>query len=454
MSKNYYKHDLNSTCSNPNINNNVVGGQVLFKDVKQGIDKTINRPQFNKFINDVISINNEQETLKVFNALNSDKNRTGINRVIERPQFYKGMVYPRRGYDFNGMEKLNIQQNGIKVQLGQQTLNELFRTEINDPNDTTYAAEGRAQRKITVYKNIADATLSVSEKITMLKTIILTQPNLNLTAIDDILTVVKDFLNIQKIGNMTQVDLDMLSESLKLMKYSKTWMDLPVAPLQRFMTLNEYLTLGASSSINLLLLNPYNPPNPLRQINKTVRYLQIPRGPPRGPYNIVANLNEIYIDIIDTINLLSQHADEVNPDKRLVLDLEDRAIIPLAYALDILNNNRMTYINETIDQEYLRVVAVPVSRSSSVPVSSSSSVPVSSSSSVPVPIAPPLITPPITPILLTKAQLIAQQKLDAEAYAQQKLAEAIQNGQTFTSGGNQNKFLASKRTEYINNNPI
>ena len=138
----------------------------------------------------------------------------------------------------------------------------------------------------------------------------------------------------------------------------------------------------------------------------------------------------------------------------MALDLEDRAIIPLVYAIDILNNNRMTYTNETIDQEYLRVVAVPVSSSSSVPVSSSSSVPVSSSSSVPVPIAPPLITPPITPILLTKAQLIAQQKLDAEAYAQQKLAEAIQNGQTFTSGGNQNKFLASKRTEYINNNPI
>ena len=82
MSKNYYKHDLNSTCSNPNINNNVVGGQILFKDVKQGIDKTINRPQFNKYINDVISINNEQETLKVFNSLNSGKNRTGINRVI------------------------------------------------------------------------------------------------------------------------------------------------------------------------------------------------------------------------------------------------------------------------------------------------------------------------------------------------------------------------------------
>ena len=79
MSKNYYKHDLNSTCSNPNINNNVVGGQVLFMDVKVGIDKSINRPQFNKFINDVISINNEEETLKVFNALNSDENRTGIN---------------------------------------------------------------------------------------------------------------------------------------------------------------------------------------------------------------------------------------------------------------------------------------------------------------------------------------------------------------------------------------
>ena len=342
------------------------------------------------------------------------------------------------------MEKLNIQQNGIKVQLGQQTLNELFRTEINDPNDTTYIVENRAQRKITVYKNIADATLSVSEKITMLKTIILTQPNLNLTAIDDILTVVKDFLNIQKIGNMTQVDLDMLSESLKLMKYSKTWMDLPVAPLQRFMTLNEYLTLGASSSINLLLLNPYNPPNPLRQINKTVRYLQIPRGPPRGPYNILANLNEIYIDIIDTINLLSQHADEVNPDKRLILDLEDRAIIPLAYALDILNNNRMTYINETIDQEYLRVVAVPV-----VPV-----VPVPSSSSVPI--APPLITPstpPGPPVPPSKAQLIVQQKLDADAYSQQQLTQAIANGQKFRRGGRQ-QFLANKRQEYINNNPV
>ena len=230
-------------------------------------------------------------------------------------------------------------------------------------------------------------------------------------------------------------------------------MDLPMAPLQRFMTLNEYLTLGASSSINLLLLNPYNPPNILRQINKTVRYLQIPRGPPRGPYNILVNLNEIYIDIIDTINLLSQHADEVNPDKRLILDLEDRAIIPLAYALDILNNNRMTYINETIDQEYLRVVTVPVSSSSSVPVSSSSSVPVSSSSSVPVS-SSSSITPPITPILPTKAQLIAQQKLNADAYAQQKLAEAIQNGQTFTSGGNKNKYLSSKRKEYIKNNPI
>ena len=110
----------------------------------------------------------------------------------------------------------------------------------------------------------------------------------------------------------------------------------------------------------------------------------------------------------------------------------------------------MTYINETIDNEYLRAVAGPALPPSGPPPGPAPA-PAPAPSPAPAPGGPP--TPPITPILPTKAQLIAQQKLDAEAYAQQKLAESIQNGQIFTSG-NQKKYLTSKRKEYIKNNPI
>jgi hypothetical protein len=554
MRKTYYKHEANSTLSYPNINYNVVSnklGKHGFDDLRINNKNSIERPYFNKQINDTVNVYNEEQTLKIFNSLNSNMLRTGINRSIERPQYYKGMVYPRRGYDFNGMEKLNIQQNGIKIQLGEKTLNELFKTEVLDETDVTFNAEGRPQRKKVVYKNITDMSLSISDKLTMLKTMILTNPNVSLSAVDDILIAVKDFLNINALSKLTQQDMDMLSESLKLMKYSKTWTDLPMAPLQRWITLREYLTTAPAPAINLLLLNPFNPPNPMRPIDKTVRYLQIPqRRPAIGVnYGNIANLIDIQIDLIDAINKLSKHADKIDPDHRLMLDLEDRALVPLIYAVTEYNNNPLAYPNETLMTEYARVVApagpAPApsgpagpppagpppagppsgpptagppsgppsgpppagppsagpsssSSSSSVPSSSSSSsvppAPILTSSSIPVapalprtpqqrlpqplprpwflprqpqpqaqpqaptssssstPINTPVITPSTSPVL-TKAQALAKQKQDAEAYAQAKLTRAVASGKTFKRGERQT-FLKDKRDEYINANPI
>jgi hypothetical protein len=87
---NYYKHDFNSTCENPKIIDNVVYN-MKFKNSSTNLKHsdatynitTLQRPEYKKLINDVVSVNNYGETKK---ALNSITKRTGENYKLERPK--------------------------------------------------------------------------------------------------------------------------------------------------------------------------------------------------------------------------------------------------------------------------------------------------------------------------------------------------------------------------------
>ena len=342
---NYYKHDFNSTCENPKIIDNVVYNMkfknstinLKNKDATYNIT-TLQRPSYKKLINDVVSVNNYGDTEK---ALNKITKRTGENYKLERPSFHKDMVYPRYGYDFNGMEKLNIQQNGIKIQLGNKTLNEMFRTQINDPTDINYKQEGRPQRKVYKYMNIADSKLNISEKINVIQEAVRSDPAIseNKEAVDRILNVVLGFFNLENIQNMEDKDLDELISILSSIKYSSNWRIIPNKPRFRFLTWELYENSPVQPYYNILLSSPYTLQDG-RPPTEPIEYHGRTGG--KGSKILIQN-----ISLFKALGLLKSYSKE--KEKFFVLDLENNSLIPFKMANEIVQSDLETYKNEVIN---------------------------------------------------------------------------------------------------------
>ena len=99
--------------------------------------------------------------------------------------------------DFDRLRALDIQNNGIKIQLGDKTLSEMFHVQLDDPTDVTWIAEknrmvaeykrrglsdqdilreldankplGREQRKVSKMQNFNMSNMTVAQKIEELK---------------------------------------------------------------------------------------------------------------------------------------------------------------------------------------------------------------------------------------------------------------------------------------------
>ena len=142
------------------------------------------RPSFN---NDTININSNVMPIMPPEAV------ANIGNTILRPNFISPEIQSRTVVDFDKLKAIDIENEGIKVQLGQSTIDELFKSRAPDPRDVSWLREkarmirgfkrdgmnanqikielqtnkplGREQRTIEVKHNVAHSKLSTASKL-------------------------------------------------------------------------------------------------------------------------------------------------------------------------------------------------------------------------------------------------------------------------------------------------
>ena len=152
---------------------------------KTGTIFSIQRPAFKLGVS---NININEKAPKIVNNRNGDGNYN-----IVRHNFELSEIKPRMAGDF----KQQIESEGIKVQLSDKTLEQLFKIKIGDKTDTQWLTEkarlealyrargmtpeqiareieinkplSREQRTITSNQNIAQSTLSIGDKFNEIK---------------------------------------------------------------------------------------------------------------------------------------------------------------------------------------------------------------------------------------------------------------------------------------------
>ena len=124
--------------------------------------------------------------------------RNGLgNYEIIRRNFEKPAIRPRIAGDFDKLQAIDIETQGTIIQLSDKTIEKLFKVKIPDKTDTQWLAEkarltalytarrmtpqeierelevnkplGREQRKLTSNQNIAESSLSTTEKLEEIK---------------------------------------------------------------------------------------------------------------------------------------------------------------------------------------------------------------------------------------------------------------------------------------------
>lgn len=118
-------------------------------------------------------------------------NPNGFTSVGNR----RGFIAPEilaRIVDFDALQVLNLNEEGQKVTLSDKSLKDLLEIKVPDPKDDTYVAEGRPQRKISKTVNLADATLTLSDKMNAIATAMTTGNTDTLSGVQALRTAVEN----------------------------------------------------------------------------------------------------------------------------------------------------------------------------------------------------------------------------------------------------------------------
>ena len=119
--------------------------------------------------------------------------RTGLgNYNITRNNFLSPPIRGRDTLDFDRLQAQEIENAGVKVQLGDSTLEKLFKIQVDDPSDVSWIGEkkrrlangeteeqievdpplGRQQRKVSKMTNFGQQNLSLEDKLEQMKTVL------------------------------------------------------------------------------------------------------------------------------------------------------------------------------------------------------------------------------------------------------------------------------------------
>jgi hypothetical protein len=150
------------------------------------VDKQFNwnRPAFRS--GDRANVNNNVEMPK--NKRSGDGNRNMV-----RNNFISPPIRGREELDFEKLQAQDISEGGIKVQLGDKTIEQLFKIQVPDPTDIEWINEynrriaanetpddlaqmppfGRPQRQVSQTKNFAQQGMQLNERVDMLSAAVL-----------------------------------------------------------------------------------------------------------------------------------------------------------------------------------------------------------------------------------------------------------------------------------------
>jgi len=305
-------------------------GRVRFDKVRSGTSFNIARPSFKSgtTVNKMGSV-----------APLRPNARKGLgNRDITRSNYIAPPIKGREILSFERLQAQDISEGGIKVQLGDKTIEKLFKVQIDDPTDVKWveaknarlaAGEseeqinanppmGRPQRKVSRMTNFGAQGLSIDDRMEQLK-VAVNQGNAdNRTEIAQLIANTAMLLgNVGQLQNMTQTGYNNLRQAIGRMNIPKHWRAMGFQ--HRYFTLQQYkLKAGL---INLFLLSNLNE-YPDRNFLAPVKSFRAGGG------------------VFDTLNIadLAVRMARVQNTPSKILDLQTRSIYHFEDVAPLINN--------------------------------------------------------------------------------------------------------------------
>ena len=314
-----------------------LGCGLKFNRTRNGRPFSIQRPSFKSGSVDV-----ENSSIKRLDG--NDRDGMGNKRIV-RNNFISPAIRGREVLDFERLQASDIEQAGIKVQLGDKTIEKLFKVQVPDPTDKKWLEEqtrrlatgetkeqleinpplGRPQRTINKMVNFGAQGLSVDDKIESIKAAVEQGNADNRNEMGQVIAQTALILgNVGNLRNITQTGMNNLRQAIGRMFVPKHWRAMGFT--HRIFSLAQYKE--QAGLINLFILsNLSNLPEgrtfeePLISLNEL--------GEPVGRTS--------FINMVQ--NLTSRIRQGVGRGRKAgrYLDLENKSIIPLNVAVNLVN---------------------------------------------------------------------------------------------------------------------
>jgi hypothetical protein len=264
--------------------------------------------------------------------------RKGLgNRDITRSNYIAPNIKGREILSFERLQAQDISEGGIKVQLGDKTIEKLFKVQVDDPTDVKWveaknarlaAGEtleqinanppmGRPQRKVSRMTNFGAMGLSIDDKMEQLK-VAVSQGNAdNRNEVAQLIANTAMLLgNVGQLQNMTQTGYNSLRQAIGRMNIPKHWRAMGFQ--HRYFTLQQYR--ANAGLINLFLLSNLNE-YPDRNFLAPIKSFRAGGG------------------LYDTINIadLAQRMARAQNTPSKILDLQTRSIYHLSDIVPLIN---------------------------------------------------------------------------------------------------------------------
>lgn len=309
--------------------------RINFIKTKQGQPFSIQRPSFKS--GTVV-----EPDIPVKRLGSNDRDGMG-NRRIVRNNFIAPEIRGREVLNFEKLQATDIEQAGIKVQLGDKTIEKLFKVQVGDPTDRTWLEEktrrlaageteeqlrenpplGRPQRTIHKMVNFGAQGLSVDNKIESIKAA-LEQGNAdNRNEMAQVIAQTALILgNLANLRNITQVGMNNLRQVINRMFVPKHWRAMGFT--HRIFSLDQYRE--QAGLINLFILSNLS---------------NLPEGRTFEEPLISFDADGNIVGRTSFVNMVQNLSSKILGGRRRpgrYLDLQTKAIIPLNVAVDLVNS--------------------------------------------------------------------------------------------------------------------
>lgn len=312
-----------------------LGCDVKFNRTRQGQPFSIQRPSFKS--GTVVKPN-----IPVKRLDGNDRDGMGNKRIV-RNNFIAPQIRGREVLNFERLQATDIEQAGIKVQLGDKTIEKLFKVQVGDPTDITWLEEkarriaegeteeqlkqnpplGRPQRSINKMVNFGAQGLSVDDKIESIKAAVEQGNADNRNEMAQVIAQTALILgNIGNLRNITQTGMNNLRQAIRRMFVPKNWRAMGFT--HRIFSLDQYKE--QAGLINLFILSNLSDLPGDRSFER-----------PLISYDEQGN----EIGRTDFVNMVQNLTSRLKGGRRRpgrYLDLQNKSIIPLNVAVNLVNS--------------------------------------------------------------------------------------------------------------------